>query len=344
MCSSRPLLIAAFRIMASYSDSQCFGFHVEWYDKQADIMRSYELSVFVPPRKGAPLEAAMYDPKAKRPFLRRMPIPDLRLEDLNVGGTVTLMGRQLKINKWRDDRTRQCLETARGVFAFLTEPAAFQQLGRIIGTIETAGLTITKLRLVNKDGSPVVAIQVAGTDADGKWESACSSLPDGAISTVSDEELIPYFEDKDSFPATAVYDNCTLAIIRPHAVKSGNVGAIVQSILEAGFEISAAKMIHLARAEATELTEVYMGVLPYYSELVDGMSCAPCLALELRAEGVVEKFRELCGPHDVDMARHLRPQSLRARFGISNAQNAVHATDLEGDAEAEVRYMFEMLA
>jgi nucleoside-diphosphate kinase len=330
--------------MATFSDSECYGFHVEWHDAQADLIRVYELTVFVPPRKGAPLEAAMYDPKGKKPFVKRMPIADLRLEDLHVGSTVTIHGRQLRIKDWRDQRTRQKLETARGVFTLLTAPSAFSQLGRIIAAVEGVGLTITRFRLVGEGGSPVVAMQVAGGESGAKWDKLSSMFVQGALRKASDEEADPYFEDKQRFPTTAAFDNCTLAIIRPHAVKSGNVGAIVTTIMEAGFEISAAKMLHLQRAEASELTEVYMGVLPYYSELVDGMSCAPCLAMELRGEsGIVEKFRELCGPHDVDMARHLRPQSLRARFGISNAQNAVHASDMEGDAESEVRYVFDVL-
>jgi len=66
--------------------------------------------------------------------------------------------------------------------------------------------------------------------------------------------------------------------------------------------------------------------------------------MELRKAGqVVEDFRTLCGPLDVDMAKHLRANSLRARFGKDNVQNALHATDLEDDAELEVRYIFELL-
>ncbi|OLQ13687.1 Nucleoside diphosphate kinase 7 [Symbiodinium microadriaticum] len=94
-------------------------------------------------------------------------------------------------------------------------------------------------------------------------------------------------------------------------------------------------MLHLQRAEAAELLDVYKGVVPYHKEMVDGMSIAPMLALEVRAEDSAV----VAAP-----ARHLRPQSLRARFGLDNANNGVHATDLEEDAELEVRYVFEMLA
>merc|ERR1719277_2613132 len=103
-------------------------------------------------------------------------------------------------------------------------------------------------------------------------------------------------------------------------------------------------MIQLGRAEAMELMEVYKGVLPYYSDLIDGLSAGACIAMEVRGEqGVVEKLREVCGPHDVDMARHLRPASLRARLGRDNANNGVHATDLEEDGEREVSYIFDTL-
>jgi len=144
--------------------------------------------------------------------------------------------------------------------------------------------------------------------------------------------------------STAVCDNCTLCVIRPHAVKAGYAGAIITAIMESGFEISAAKLIHLDSAEANEMLEVYKGVLPYHVDMVEGMTIAPSLALEVRGEGVVERFRELCGPHDVDMAKHLRPNSLRARFGMDNAQNGVHCTDLDIDGESEVRYIFEVVA
>lgn len=39
-----------------------------------------------------------------------------------------------------------------------------------------------------------------------------------------------------------------------------------------------------------------------------------------------------------EIARHLRSQTLRARFGIDKIKNAVHCTDLPDDALLEVSY------
>ena len=78
----------------------------------------------------------------------------------------------------------------------------------------------------------------------------------------------PCFSDTGRYPETAAYDNCALCIIRPHAVKAGNVGNIITSIMASGMEMTALKMIHLSRSESHELFEVYKGVLPYYSEII----------------------------------------------------------------------------
>mmetsp|Transcript_51939 Transcript_51939/g.97155 ORF Transcript_51939/g.97155 Transcript_51939/m.97155 type:complete len:329 (-) Transcript_51939:66-1052(-) len=323
-------------------DSENFGFVVEWYDSQADLMREYQLTVFKP-QKG-PLEVAMYDPKAHRSFLKRMPIPDMKIEDLTVGSTVTVYARHLKVKAYADAHTKSVLDSKRTSIAILLQPAAFARLGQIVSSIEAGGLKIKRFRLVN-NGGPVVALEVFGDEADLLWSQCCGHLPESAYKQVPRDEIEIYFVDKERFPCTAAFDHCTLCIIRPHALKAGKAGEIVSAIQSAGLEISAAEMLHLQHAEAAELLDVYKGVVPYHKEMVDGMSIAPMLALEVRAEdSAVEKLRELCGPYDVDMARHLRPQSLRARFGMDNANNGVHATDLEEDAEFEVRYVFEMLA
>ena len=57
---------------------------------------------------------------------------------------------------------------------------------------------------------------------------------------------------------------------------------------------------------------------------------------------MVEHLRALCGPADPEMARDLRPHTLRALFGTSKAQNAVHCTDLEEDGVLEVAFFFTM--
>ena len=76
--------------------------------------------------------------------------------------------------------------------------------------------------------------------------------------------------------------------------------------------------------------------------------CAgPFIAMELadpHGANPVEAVRELCGPADPEIARMMRPNSIRAKFGLNKTQNAVHCTDLAEDGQLEVSYFFTIIA
>lgn len=74
------------------------------------------------------------------------------------------------------------------------------------------------------------------------------------------------------------------------------------------------------------------------------MCSSPCLALEVRGEDVVRRFREFCGPFDVQVAKTLRPGSLRAKFGRSIIYNALHCTDCPEDGVLECQFIFRSLS
>lgn len=82
-------------------------------------------------------------------------------------------------------------------------------------------------------------------------------------------------------------------------------------ILSAGFEISAMELFNLSRPVVEEFYDVYKGVLPEYLPLIENLSNGPVIALEVRQSNAVAAFRELCGPHDPEIARHLRPDTIR---------------------------------
>lgn len=73
------------------------------------------------------------------------------------------------------------------------------------------------------------------------------------------------------------------------------------------------------------------------------MSSTPCIALEIRGENVVTRFREFCGPLDVQIAKTLRPSSLRAKYGKNTMYNAVHCTDCPEDGVLESQFVFTSL-
>ena len=142
---------------------------------------------------------------------------------------------------------------------------------------------------------------------------------------------------------TAVLNNCTLCIIKPHIVRDGQLGQVIDMILQAGFEISAMEMFYLSRAVIEEFYSVYKGVLPEYLPVIEHLSNGPSVMLEIRQENAVGSFRQFIGPHDPEIAKYLRPDSLRAKFGSDKVKNAVHCTDMAEDGVLECEYFFNIL-
>jgi nucleoside-diphosphate kinase len=110
---------------------------------------------------------------------------------------------------------------------------------------------------------------------------------------------------------TAFFSSCTTCVIKPHAVANGDAGKIIDIILQEGFEISAMEMFTLDKPTAEEFFEVYKGVLPEFVAMVEHMTTGPCIALEIRQENVVKAFRDLAGPMDPEIAKNLRPHTIR---------------------------------
>ena len=102
------------------------------------------------------------------------------------------------------------------------------------------------------------------------------------------------------------------------------------------------QMFNLDKPTAEEFLEIYRGVLPEYILITEQMTTGPCIVLEVRQENAVIAFRELCGPMDPEIAKNLRPNTLRARFGIDRVKNAIHCTDLPEDGVLESQYFFQI--
>jgi nucleoside-diphosphate kinase len=112
--------------------------------------------------------------------------------------------------------------------------------------------------------------------------------------------------------SSAVLNNCSLCLIKPHIIRSGQAGQVIDMILQSGFEISAMELFYLSRPVIEEFYSIYKGVLPEYVPLIEHLSNGPVIALEVRQENAVASFREFVGPHDPEIAKHLRPNTLRA--------------------------------
>ena len=99
-------------------------------------------------------------------------------------------------------------------------------------------------------------------------------------------------------------------------------------------------MFYINRGTAEEFYGVYKGVLPEYLPSIEHFSNGPSVVLEVRQQNAVENFRAFVGPHDPEIAKHLKPDTLRAKFGHDKVKNAVHCTDMAEDGVLECEYFF----
>jgi len=147
--------------------------------------------------------------------------------------------------------------------------------------------------------------------------------------------------------STAILNNSTCCIIKPHIVKSGIAGEVITKIQDAGFSIGGVSIQEVEKANAEEFFEVYKGVVSEYQGMCDQLAEGISIALEIVNKGgledTVEKFRQFCGPSDPEIARHIRPKTLRAIYGRDKVKNAIHCTDLTEDGLIECEYFLRIL-
>jgi len=128
----------------------------------------------------------------------------------------------------------------------------------------------------------------------------------------------------------------TLAIIKPDAVANGNLGAIAAHIEGEGYQIRAARLIKLTRAQAEAFYEVHRG-RPFYEELVTFMSSGPCFPMALERNGAVAAFRTSIGSTDPAEAA---PGTIRKLYAESKGRNAVHGSDSDENAAREIAFFW----
>ncbi len=130
--------------------------------------------------------------------------------------------------------------------------------------------------------------------------------------------------------------NLTFSIIKPNAVRTGKTGPILAMINEAGFEITAMKMLRMTKEQAESFYAVHRE-RPFFEGLVEFMSSGPVFVMILRHENAVEEFRKLIGATDPAKAE---PGTIRKIFAISVQMNAVHGSDSDENAEKEADFFF----
>lgn len=306
-----------------------------------------------------------------------MAYADIDPTHLYLGAIVTIYSRQLRLVEYGDAFTRNMFAKAKESTFALIKPDAYVHTGKIIDAIYRNGFIIKRLKmgkftaattarfLAANDQKSEEASQHLLSDVSTGMEIVADNAHEKAQALAQDLQRqfgVPGSSVKNAFHASAnadskradletffesgeitssaLFTNCTCVVIKPHVVAAGQAGEVINTILEEGFEISAMQMFNLDKPTAQEFLEIYRGVLPEYIPITEQMTTGPCIVMEVRQENAVAQFRQLAGPMDPEIAKNLRPNTLRARFGVDRVKNAIHSTDLPEDGVLESQYFF----
>ena len=128
----------------------------------------------------------------------------------------------------------------------------------------------------------------------------------------------------------------TISIIKPDAVAKNVIGEIYKRFEDAGLRVVAARMEHLSAEKAGEFYAVHKE-RPFYNDLVEFMTSGPVMIQVLEGENAIAKNREVMGAtNPADAA----PGTIRADFAQTLDENAVHGSDGEETAKAEIAFFF----
>lgn len=128
----------------------------------------------------------------------------------------------------------------------------------------------------------------------------------------------------------------TLGILKPDAIETDKAGLILAHLQREGFVLRAARLVRLTPAQAGAFYEVHRG-RPFYADLVSFMSSAPCLPMALERDDAVAQFRRVIGATDPSEAAE---GTIRKLYAESKGRNAVHGSDSDVNAGAEIAFFF----
>jgi nucleoside-diphosphate kinase len=130
--------------------------------------------------------------------------------------------------------------------------------------------------------------------------------------------------------------NRTLTIIKPDSVRKGNLGKILSRIEAEGFKVLGIKKVSLSQKQAEGFYAVHRE-RPFFGDLVKYMMSGPVYVAALERNDAVPALRKLMGATDPKKADK---GTIRAEFGESIEQNAIHGSDSDDNAKIEIAYFF----
>ncbi|URA09788.1 nucleoside-diphosphate kinase [Thermospira aquatica] len=128
----------------------------------------------------------------------------------------------------------------------------------------------------------------------------------------------------------------TFAMIKPDAVKAGNIGHILTMIEKERFKIIYLQMLKLTE-KSVRLFYAEHVEKPFFPSLLEFTLSGKVVAMVLEKENAIEDFRKLMGATDPKKAAK---GTIRHTYGTEMPANAIHGSDSRESAKREITIFF----
>ncbi|KAJ2077017.1 hypothetical protein H4R24_005377 [Coemansia sp. RSA 988] len=131
----------------------------------------------------------------------------------------------------------------------------------------------------------------------------------------------------------------TLAILKPDLLADPRQVSLVENEVKRRFKISQRKQVFWKTKEAEDFYQEHYGKL-FFNRLIGYMTSGPLIALALTGPRAISEWRLLMGQTRPTQMRVLKPETLRAQFGLTDTRNSFHGSDSVASARREIAFFF----
>lgn len=116
-------------------------------------------------------------------------------------------------------------------------------------------------------------------------------------------------------------------------------GKVIQRIIDEGLEIVQMKMMEFDDSLAEKFYAEHIGT-SFYPALLAYITSGPIVAIELSGFDAIQKWRQIIGPTQKELAVEKAPNSLRALYARNTTENLCHGSDSIDSAVRELTLIF----
>lgn len=128
----------------------------------------------------------------------------------------------------------------------------------------------------------------------------------------------------------------TTVLIKPDGLQRGLIGKIMARFEQKGLKLVGLKMMRLSD-ELIDKWYAHHKDKPFFADLKEFMTWTPIVAMVWEGQEAVSAVRKIVG---VTKGYEAEAGSIRGDYGMSGAQNLIHASDEPDNAKHEIELIF----